>query len=47
MLTREEYLDIKKSLLKELSAPCISVERRDVIEETLESIESFLEETDN
>ena len=44
MLTREEYLDIRQSLIKELFTPFIAEDRKAVIEETLEAIAIIIEE---
>lgn len=42
MLTRRDYLDIKKSLVKELFTPFLTEERTAVIKETLEAINNYL-----
>ncbi len=42
MLTREDYLDIKQSLIKELFKPFLIEERKAVIKETLETINIML-----
>ena len=42
MLTRNDYLEIKKSLVEELFTPFLTDERRKVIIETIEIISSYI-----
>ena len=42
MLTRNDYLGIKRSLVEELFTPFLTEERRKVILDALETISSYL-----
>ena len=46
MLTRNDYLGIKRSLVEELFMPFLTEERRTVILETFETISSYIDEKD-
>ena len=42
MLTRNDYLEIKRSLVEELFMPFLTEERREVILDALETISLYL-----
>ncbi|MBR5517343.1 MAG: hypothetical protein IKU53_05155 [Firmicutes bacterium] len=44
MLTREDYLEIKKGLVEELFTPFLTDERKQVIKETIIVISNYINE---